>query len=345
MVLVKPPVVRREWRQRIGAPVVQARNSYYSWRPMSRTHRRNSWILILVANIGLFPAALDAQNVAGRSCGMPRPLLPDNDNTTILGFCIPWSQVFADGNVKDVLGGGDNSAAASGALGLHYVGNKFDVTGLVNVAGTNDTIRAGYGSSLLVPAAGKGLNAGSLTIRRRARELRDPTCARNRASYWCNVGYKVYANASTRRWATETRMIAPPAGQTDSVEQVIDSEEVPIWGTGLSGWYMFFDDALVGSDSTRRGVSMVLDGGVLLRAVRGDIGAESSDALRKRLLGTDRTLFPGFEIGLTMIYDQIRSSFTYYYLPGQANGLTGGQIVAAVDLRGALASGLLRRGH
>ncbi len=36
-------------------------------------------------------------------------------------------------------------------------------------------------------------------------------------------------------------------------------------------------------------------------------------------------------------------SFTYYRLNGDIDGLSGGQVVATVDLRAAIASGLLRR--
>ena len=279
-----------------------------------------------------------------QACSVPRPNLderPRNDRK--ITRCLPRLQIFADGNVKDVLGSKDVPASISGALGMRYSGNLFDVTGLVNVAGTSDTVTSGYGATLLVPAAGRGLNAASLTIRRRLHPWMDPTCARHDYGLTCNAGIRVNASASTRRWATGTRD-SVPEGQTDTI-RIVTAEDVPMWGLGVGVWYAFFDDYIETSDGEKHAVAMLLDLGVIRRAIRGDIAGDSEEReqLRDSLLTTTKTHFDGFEIGLSLVYDELRSNFTYYYLNRKVEGLSRGQIVATVEIRAPLSSGLLKR--
>jgi hypothetical protein len=259
--------------------------------------------------------------------------------------CLPRVEVFADGNVKDVLGAAGTKADASDALGLHYTGGRYDVTGLVNVAGARDTILRGYGSSILIPAAGPALNAAALSIRGSIRDWTDRRCAQYAPPISCQIGFRLRADASTRLWASKTSRVAPPAGQTDSVDRVDETIEVPVWGLALDGSYSFFFGDIIMTDGARRPVEMILDVGVARRAIRGDIGSDSQvrKDLRRKLLGTEDRTFGGYQIGLTLIYHQIRSSLSYVRLTSDVDGLSGGQIVAALDLRAPLASGLLQR--
>lgn len=285
--------------------------------------------------------------------------------------CRALVEVFADGNVKDVLGSGKGAASTSGALGLHYIGNQYEVTGIVNVVGTGDTVRKQFGAAVLAPATGSALNAASLVIRRPFRKWGDYTCAGDNYSLVCNAGLRLHADASTRLWATATRRVAVPATTTttasgsatgsttgstttaapDTVDQVVATTEVPTWGVGLDLSYTFFREAITTSDGSTRPIYMVLDMGVMRRAVRGDITDSVVDSktgartapLSNKLLGTGRRNFDGVEVGLSMIYDKIRTTFTYVRLNDEVPGLSRGQIVAAAEIRAAIASGLLRR--
>lgn len=305
------------------------------------------------------PNAAAAGAASDTSCARPRPILRPGSARP---RCFPAVEVFGDGNVKDVLGGQTGTAAASGALGLHFIGPRYDVTGLVNVAGTNDTVRSRYGTvrspygaAILVPAAGTALNAASLSIRRRFRTWGDPVCTREDPTKWCSLGLRIHADAATRLWATRTQRVAAPAaaGATDaqaaaaagdSVDRVLEARDVPTWGAGVNLSYTFFQNALTADDGTARPLQMVLDLGYARRSLRGDLTSPGRAALRDSLIGTRRQKnFDGFEIGLTMQYNQVRSSFTYVLLNGGVDGLSRGQIVALVDLRAVLASGLLRR--
>jgi hypothetical protein len=294
---------------------------------------------LMTQTMGAQPALKDSTK--RRPCDVPRPRFFSRSDT--IPHCLSRVQVFGDANLKDVLGAKESPAVASGALGLSFVGNTYMASGLVNVAGSNDTVRADYGSSLLVPAAGKGLNAAVLSIRRRFNDWDDTRCSNYRADWRCNWGLRLTASASTRRWATRIQRVASAPDSSDSVERILEVSDVPILGASLGAWYTFFEGAVGTSDSVFRPVSMVLDAGLVSRFVRGDIAATKNDSIRTRLLGTTDHRFAGAEIGLTLVYDQIRSSFTYYHLSGNVDGLSRGQIVATVELRAALASGLLAR--
>jgi hypothetical protein len=277
-----------------------------------------------------------------RSCAQARAL--KDPSTDTIPQCLPRVELFADGNLKDVLGGGDSTkAVASGALGLHYQGNRYEVTGLVNVAGTNDTVVAGYGSTLLLPATGHGLNAASLSVRGRFLDWNDTSCARYGNGVICNAGWHLEANASARNWATSFIKSPPPQGLADTIRQVARVLEVPMWGVDADLWYSFFDAQLISSDTTSRRVSMELDVGIARRAIRGDIASAGNAFLRDSLLTSMRTNFTGLHVGLTLTHNDVRSAFTYCWLNGGVPGLSGGQIVATVELRSALVSGLLDR--
>lgn len=268
--------------------------------------------------------------------------------------CVSMVEVLASGNVKDALGTKGAAAVANGALGLHFAGSNFDVRALVNVASTNDTVRAQYGSTLLVPATGGGINAAELRIRGRFASWEDPRCARyDYNSALCNMGYRLALDASTREWATRfdtTIKTIPPAqgssGPTtvDTTVLVRETARVPMWGASVSLWYEFFRGDLRGTDSSRRTVALLLDVGASYRALRGDIAGDDFSALRKTLLQESRTAYLGFETALAMTYNNVTSRFTYYWFPNcKARGLCGGQIVAAVSLDASIASELLRR--
>jgi hypothetical protein len=280
-----------------------------------------------------------------RGCNQPRPLIFAKAALDSIPHCIAHVEVFADGNVKDVLGNPNSTAAASGALGLHYQGSRFEVTGMVNVVGTTDTVRADYGASLLLPTTGQALNAASLAVRYSLYDWNDSRCASYSYNMLCNVGFRVELNASTRDWATSVKNSGPLAGQTDSVSNVVTASTIPMWGSDVGVWYAFFQGNLPSTDTVARPVSMLLDVSWAHRALRGDIsgGTASQQATRQALLNTTATNFDGLGVGLTLVFNQVRSNLTYYRFGGAVNGLSGGQIVATVEIQAAFASGLLRR--
>jgi hypothetical protein len=245
-------------------------------------------------------------------------------------------EVFVDGNLKNVIGEPGEGTNAAGSLGIRYVGKTYLATGLINVAGTGDTITQAFGATMLAPSSGTGLNAGLLDIRRRHLwPSWDETCRRlhqeqDRHPLRCNIGIHLYASASSARWAT----------QVDSNGVVVEAVGVPVLGTGLGLSYTFATGS-IGTADDPKGVGMVLDVGLATRHLRGDLFDQTPTRLAL-LSSTDRDFY-GYEIGLSLQYDQLRAGFTYYRLTGDVPGLSDGQVVAGVSLQANLNSGELNR--
>ena len=236
----------------------------------------------------------------------------------------PGIDVFAGGNIKDVLGQPDATVSASGNLGLRYRGRVYVVNALVNIAGTRDTITRGHGASLLQPAAGTALNAGLLDVRTpRFQLIRG--CVGNEHRIPCHFGLHAYISASTGLWA-----------RTDPVDtnSIVRTYEVPSWGSGLDVSYTFAN-GFMGAD--RKPVAMILDVGWATRHIRGELGMD--DAARDSVILTRERNFSGIEVGLTVQYDLITAGITYYYFGGRVSGFSRGQIVAGASIQSNLNSG------
>lgn len=234
----------------------------------------------------------------------------------------PEIAMFAGGSVRDVAGGRESAANVSGSLGLRYRGAAFLVTGLVNVASTEDTIRTGFGETLLSPASGRALNAGLLDIRAPRLPLQslNERCRDHPDAVLCHVGAHAYLSASSARWAT--------ALQDDG--RVLSSDIVPTWGMGIGLSYTFFNGMLV--DSTQAG--MILDVGLATRHLRGDLLGDPDT--RAAILDTDETNFLGLEVGLNLQYNTLNGGLTYYYMGGDLDGFSKGQVVAGFSIQADL---------
>jgi hypothetical protein len=318
-------------------------------RLMARIGSRTAIRLCALALVSVAPDMARAQRPVNdtlprRSCASPRPLLLRRSERDSVIHCIAQLELYADGNIKDVLGTSKTKPAINGALGLKFIGNRFEATGLVNIAGTVDTVRRGYGASMLTPGTGHGLNAALLEVIMSRREWRDPACAMYSYPLACNIRLRLQLSASTKRWLTAQGKLAPPVGKTDSVD-FIETRDVPIWGADVGVSYKFVDEAIAISDSVKQTASMILDIGYSHRALRGDISGDSTTviALRNTLLGTRNIDYPGLSVGITLTYGMLRSQFTYMRLRGAANGLSRGQVVATAEIRAPLASGALKR--
>jgi hypothetical protein len=255
----------------------------------------------------------------------------------------PRIQIFLSGSLRDVVGQEGGGSTGTGALGMRYIGPAYVATGLINVAGSFDTLTSGVGSTMLPPANGRGFNAGLLDIRRRYLFGRDDRCGRvarlaptadtlraqgkpvpvsMQGRLACALGLHTYIGVSTGRWATAL----DPA--TDTVTETID---VPVWGAGIGLTYTFIDRRMEDKD-----VAMVLDAGIATRHLRGDLAADRRDALRTTLLGTAKRNFYGPEVGLGLQYENITASLTYYFFGSDIDGFSHGQVVAGVSIQASL---------
>jgi hypothetical protein len=261
---------------------------------------------------GLVPIA---SSLGAQTLTVPHRTTPSSD---------PTISVYVDGNVKNAVGGtATNTAVVSGALGLRYVGSRFTTSGQINIAAKTDTLSTGFGTALLSPGSGKAFNSGLIDVRTRAGA--PAACSSSARPLWCRMGVHGYASASTTRWATAK------LGET-----VTAATDVPVIGSGIGGYYSFFDGK-VKTDSNPPRVAMVLDATLTHRHIAGDISGD--DAALTNTIGEAKQTFLGVELGLSLSYNQIRAGLSYYLMNGDVKGFSGGQIVAGFALKADLLTG------
>jgi hypothetical protein len=244
-----------------------------------------------------------------------------------------YVEVFAEGNLRNVVSQPTDVSSASGSLGMRYRGPTYIASGLINIAGTSDTVSSSLGATLLAPSAGKALNAGLLDIRRRFVPWLGNDCEQknNRMKVRCHFGIHLYASIASWRWATST----------DSTGAALTAQDVPVWGSGLGFFYTFFEGRIGDRPAQdNQSVAMVLDAGLATRHLRGDL--YDQDSLRLSLLGdTDRN-FEGLELGLNLQFPELRAGITYYFINGDVPGFSHGQVVAGVSVQANLTGGPLQ---
>jgi hypothetical protein len=231
-------------------------------------------------------------------------------------------EVFADGNIKDVVGGNPNETTASGSLGIGYSSGQFTVNLLVNAVGTATPLRENFGSALLAPAAGSSLNAGVLDIRWSA-------ASRPTSGLCGTYGLRGYASVSSAQWQPDT---------SGAMYGVV----TPGAGLGAFCQLLAIRDARAG-DKEPRSLAAVLDLGLAVRGIAGDIAQSANDSIRVSLLADDRRTRVGVEVGLGLQLNGLKAALTLYAFPGETPGLSDGQVIAGFSVQSALLSGKIRR--
>ncbi len=236
----------------------------------------------------------------------------------------PTTAVFLSGALT---GGKDssNTTATSGALGISRLSPTWSFSGQINIAAKQDTVRDGFGASLLTPGSGKALTAGLLEWRRSigsffgcesrgklprlVREiLRDD-----------HLKVRAYGTVSSSVWSL------PVAGSAPAEAVSV----VPI-GFGLGLGYTLIDEAF-----DEKPVAAGIVFGFSRRLIHGDIAGESHDLQRQAILGTSKESFSGYETGLELQFAQISGGVTFYSFPRAATvpGFSRGQVVAGFSIR------------
>lgn len=87
----------------------------------------------------------------------------------------------------------------------------------------------------------------------------------------------------------------------------------------------------------------MLDLGLALRGIGGDIAQSANDSLRTRLIGSDKRTKVGLEIGVALQVNGIKAGLTYYSFPGEIPGLSDGQVIAGFSVQSSFLSGKITR--
>ncbi len=258
--------------------------------------------------------------------------------------------VFADGNLRAALGQDDAAQSAAGSLGVGYRSGHLGAQFVINAVGQATPIRENFGSSILAPGSGTSLSAGLLEV---TYELSDrgtiPICGTFIGRGYASVSSAEWVDTATTNTQEEQRygvvsggggiglrceffggqVVNPPRtntvevanhpARTDSVE-VVD----PL-------------DSVEGANE----VAVYLDLGLALRTIGGDIASTANDALRTRLLGSDKSLRAGLELGLGIQVNGLKAGLTFYGFGGEVPGLSDGQVIAGFAVQTPIFQGVL----
>jgi hypothetical protein len=218
-----------------------------------------------------------------------------------------------------------NATATSGALGISHLSSSSSFSGQINVAAKTDTVRDGFGASLLTPGSGKALSAGLFEWRQSFAGLF--TCARRDSLPFLirqiiagdRLKARVYGTVSSSVWSL-------PAAGTEPAGAV---SVVPI-GFGVGLGYTMISETLNDKPIVAGFVF-----GFSRRLIHGDIAGESHNLQREAILGTNKESFSGYEAGLELQFAQISGGVTFYSFPRAATvpGFSRGQVVAGFSIR------------
>lgn len=237
---------------------------------------------------------------------------------------------------------GQPSGATTGAGAFGLVANfpraGFTWTALVNAVASDEVVREGFGTFLLSPRSGSGFSSGLLDAQVRlwpsiARQT--PTSFNRWNSLRGGVALHFYGAARNSVWATDTLRITPPAPpkiEPDTAAVTIQDRVVSL-AYGATVVFNLVD--VRDGQGTPYGIAF--EAGVSGRRLVGDIRTNEFLRARKTVLGTARRVFSGLELGMTVTVGPTVFSAQYYsYLPSGVTikGLTGGQFVVGVGLRG-----------
>jgi hypothetical protein len=233
-------------------------------------------------------------------------------------------EVYADGNIKDVVGEDAEGTTASGSLGVGYSTGRFIINALVNAVGTATPLTENFGTALLAPAAGNSLSAGVL-------DTRFSFFKRPRDGGVCSsFGMRAYGSVSSARWEVDT------AGTTFGVV-------TPGFGLGLFCQMLNVREPATGTDAGRS-LAVVIDFGGAVRGIAGDVAQSSNDEVRRTIIGErNKRTWVGVEAGIAIQLNGLKAGLTLYAFPGEIPGLSDGQVTAGFSVQSSLLSGRVRR--
>jgi hypothetical protein len=247
---------------------------------------------------------------------------PSDSTPTLIGRL----RVFADGNIREALskslgvpgGSGTTEAddvAGTARLGLEVVdfAKERSKSGSVSVASTLRKVQDNFVSTVLVPGNAEGLHAMLLEYRGTFRK-HDDSADGLRNIFKRHHLYLAIASSDWDSSGTSVNAVTFGAGAL---------RVFPIWQGPRT--------------SPELGISAAIGGS--FRAVGGDITLDRHDAFRGQALGTNETTFFGIEGGLQIHIGETTATFQVYrYFPSGEDvpGLTKAQVVALINVRGAL---------
>lgn len=279
-----------------------------------RPHLVACWTALLAACVFAAPAA------TGQALA-PFALVPRPSTIGQKGFPPPSGDsglvaVYFDAAARKALDAGDGSYSGGIAVGFQrpVFGRPMNGYAAVRLLDVSEDVVGDYGRTLLAPGSG-GVLSGQLDLRMSGLAL--PA-----------LGVRAYGGIQRAAWRI-------PYGTADTTMGVVTA------GAGLGGFVRLFDytkptqeasESQAAEPSTT--VALVLDAGWAMRALGGDLnGSSAKPVLQAAFGGSDRTLFWGPEVGLSIQFNSLRAGVTYYGFASHdahVPGFSGGQIVGGL---------------
>jgi hypothetical protein len=229
----------------------------------------------------------------------------------------PSVGVFAEGNIKSIAtGSAARGTSANGTLGIEVDFANTTWVASINAASTADTLRQSYSQLVLSPAVGATLLSGLVDFRRQH-------------SFWRGASTHVYVTGSRSVWKDTTIKTGDTARAAASAT---------VLGAGVLLSWTIADGKVKDSP-----VGLLVEGGVALRHIGGDIGSESAFLQRPNILGTQKRDFVGVEAGPQLRFGNVIGALHVYFFPGpKAAGITGFQLVGGLSLKAPILNGPLK---
>jgi hypothetical protein len=242
--------------------------------------------------------------------------------------------LLAQGAVRSGLSGSSNAGTAgTGSIGLTFSQGSWQLTGLVTVASSVDTLRSGFGSFILTPASGRNSLSTFLV------DLHTPSIARiwskqEPSPLW--PAAHVYFTGANSIW----ERLTPSADLADTAKSY---KQAAVLGLGtLLSWQI------------KRGrllnvpVQITVETGYSRRYLRGDVFADTA-FIRGTLHPPDESVkksWGAWETGFQMGIGAVTAGVQYYWVDGNndksfISGLTSGQLVIGIAVAGDIVSGIL----
>lgn len=229
--------------------------------------------------------------------------------------------VFASGDVRGVAtGDSEGGTGSTGYLGVSITKRTTVWNAQIVVASTVDTTTTSFGGALLRPGTGSSLSSGLIDLK-----------IRSGTSGWL---WHLYGSATESTWLAEAGTPADSSGN----QTVPDSTAKSAVSLGLGA---LFGRQLINSSVGGNAIGLRLEAGLSLRHLSGDAGRDK--AFRTLLLEKDKQFFWGAELGMEISFGSVVAAVQYYVYSGSVDGLTGGQLVAAIGLQGQLFRGRIRQ--
>lgn len=229
----------------------------------------------------------------------------------------PVVALYADGTVREAVGGsgGKDNSTGTGSVGLAVsFPSGWQLNTSVAVASTVDSVKDGFGASVLLPGSGKGKLSTFIF------EAYAPPMQK----LW-NIGLHGYVSGGNSTWVTDTARVRNAA----------------VLGLGLG----LYRDFLCGCRLLDTDVAITMTAGLAFRMLQGN-AAQSPTVLQAALHGSKDRSYAGAELGLALTIGSVHAGVQYYQM-GKADddisvaSLTGGQLVVGISVAGAIVSGPL----